>query len=67
MVKNNNLKKKKTFFINKISKTLYFFSQKSIKKKKCHIFLGAFIWNHPKGSFIPRGYGSKKEAIAGTT
>ena len=30
--------------ITKISKTFDFFGQ---KKKNCHVFLGAFIWNHP--------------------
>ena len=45
MFKNNKKFVKKTFFITKILKTFDFCSQKS--KKNCHIFLGAFIWNHP--------------------
>ena len=45
---------KKKVFINKISKTFDIFGQQS-QKKKNHIFLGAFIWNHPtaRGSLAP--------------
>ena len=52
MVKNNKNFVKKTFFITKISKTFDFFSQKS-KRKNFHIFLGAFIWNHPDTNWRP--------------
>ena len=45
MVKNNQNLVLKNVFITKISKTFDFFGQKS--KKKNHVFLGAFIWNHP--------------------
>ena len=43
MVKNTQ---KKHDFTTKISKTFDFFGQKS-KKNNRHVFLGAFIWNHP--------------------
>ena len=47
MVKNNQIFVKENVFITKISKTFKFFSQKSFLKN-FHIFLGAFIWNHPQ-------------------
>ena len=35
----------KNIFITELSKTFDFFGQKT--KKKFHVFLGDFIWNHP--------------------
>ena len=41
----------KKCFSTKISKTFDFFGQKS-PKKSCHVYLGAFIWNHPDSKAI---------------
>ena len=48
MVKNHQNLVFINIFITKISKTFDFFSKN--QKKSCHVFLGAFIWNHPTSS-----------------
>ena len=45
MVKNNKKFVKKTFLSLKYQKLLTFLVKN--QKKNCHVFLGAFIWNHP--------------------
>ena len=45
MIKNNHQLVLKNVFVTKISITFEFLVKNP--KKNCHVFLGAFIWNHP--------------------
>ena len=51
VVKNNQNFVKKRFLLLKYPKLLTFIGQK-IQQKNCHVFLGAFIWNHPWGKVV---------------